>query len=251
MKLAKMKVVEMRKELDARGLDSSGTRPTLMKRLKEALNREEDKKALEQKTEVLSKAEKTRQSERDQTGNKEDDSKTPSPRPSVTTSPKEAEDLPNQEDSSPREAVAAASEEQAPTATQQPAPAQGTDKPATSGAIGHSSEMTLDERMQKRLLRFGAVKDVPDTTKDAIQRRRKRFGIVDKDQEEKPTKRRRPSTEVDEQVLKEHEEAKKRRAIKFGISLNASKEPAASSAVSADETEKRLRRQRRFQQVGY
>lgn len=200
MKIGKLKVGQLRKELQSRGLDTSGTRPALMKRLKEALEAAENapekpaeaaEEVAQQKTEAARTEEETGQAAA------------------------AAEQAAAVDQAVPEETIVEGGASEGVPAEKVEEQEGG--KAIATGSLVRASEESMDERLRKR---------------------RERFGIVERAKTEGKGKTR----ETEEE--RKFEEAKKRRAEKFGTAEEG------EEGISKEERERRLKRQRRFQSIG-
>lgn len=236
MKLGKLKVVQMRKELEARGLDSTGTRPALMKRLREALSRDGNRPPVQpvQEPEVLPThypehprvetppPQLPAEQPADIPQPRQEQAAEPHPKPQPSL---RGESAHGQRHGEVREAEQGTEEGQeggAQDGSVPDLPVEAQQRVAATGSLTRASETSMDERLRKRRERFGAVERVPVGTK-------------------------RSQSEASEEE-KRLEEAKARRAAKFG----PVSEPQTSSPanISQEERERRLKRQRRFSDMG-
>ncbi|PXF48010.1 hypothetical protein BWQ96_02201 [Gracilariopsis chorda] len=336
MKLSKMRVADLRKELKRRGLDDKGTRPSLMKRLRDAM--ENDKKSTEEQAQNASNASikhDAQPTEPNSTREYSDDRKKQRPNRLTDTEDrsnrehtekaqnrtyerkgddrrryrrddehfdddkrvleensrrnashvkrqhreasdeeKEALEAPSSEDQAlpvpetrsnepeAKQNKTTGTENESSTPergvkdlTQNGKPGKASHSPSKVNAtcnIQNTRDTPTDERMRRRLERFGTVEKTETTDSlsedEAIRRRRERFGIVSssKTAEESGANKMDKSakSEADQHEV---EAAKRRRALKFG--LESKKRDFSDAGLSPDEIEKRLKRQRRFQNV--
>lgn len=279
MNLGKLKVVQMRKELEARGLETSGTRPLLMKRLREALARESSGAPVRDLTHTplparAPAAEGAGASPRAASPAREPREPAPEDAPRGTDHAPEppAERAPERERDErerrpdERERVRdegelgqqrareeekdgepgrpprshAADETRVGESADHGEPAPGPDSgkklhseasesAKAEGNVAEASKKSLDERLRKRRERFGTVERPPAVRKRTVDQGTKRP----------------PAGEE----LRHLEEAKRRRLAKFGP-VEGKPSPAVQPDVSAEERERRLKRQRRFQRAG-
>lgn len=265
MKIGKLKVVQIRKELQDRGLNTSGTRPALVKRLREALQHEQQQQGQQQQEQQQHQQQQEQpRKDDDSTGSKPpvpaSDTGTknhPSPAQSSTpgdvtlnaspraTSPPSATRVPAEQESSraknqPREppAPAEANVDCRNDGHQRPDDVDGVRKDSetrvdagaddgrlavANGDLKRLNELALEERMKKRMQRFGAVEKPPPKSNKPLP---------------ESTKTVKPKAPCD--LSKINDELKRRRAIKFGTAFD-------DSRLSKEERERRLKRQRRFQ----
>lgn len=245
MKLARLKVVQMRKELEGRGLDSSGTRPTLMRRLREAMEKEEQEGSV---------------NAGDGATDKNDNASIPSNQNSAVQNERREQRTENgiaQEASVAQQPNDAdqhqPSDPVQPVETTDPSDSVSMAAMKATGSLQDASAVSFDERMKQRRERFGAAKD--ETPEEAAKRRRARFGLAKEETPEEAAKRRRgrfgdvKTAIVDVEKAKEQEILEKR-ASKFGLNASAKQTKRPVEKVSAEEEERRLKRQRRFEKVG-
>lgn len=242
MNLGKMKVVQMRKELEDRGLDKSGTRPVLMKRLREALSRENATPAA-----ALTHLPAKKVREREPVG-----------KPLPTTEREvERQDMapceerpsePRDETPQPREMY----QEADPDVSREMEREQGGE-----GLAGESEARPLRQEEGS-----AAVADVVEMPKgnlavaskanmdERLRKRRERFGAVERAAVGVETGGRTQPAGTDD--VKRLEEIKRRRLAKFGpveVKPGAVGRGAGEN-ISPEERERRLKRQRRFESVG-
>lgn len=237
MKIGKLKVGQIRKELETRGLDSSGTRPALLKRLREALSREGNQPQPPVQPIQEPKELPTHYPEHPRV--ESPPPALPSEQPADIAQPGQEQPAHLQPEPQAEQRTDPAIEQRGEEMREseqtredvQEGGAQGGSAPelavellttAATGSLARASETSMDERLRKRRERFGAVERAPVGTK-------------------------RLQSDVSEEERR-MEEAKARRAAKFG----PASEPLTSSIgdVSQEERERRLKRQRRFASIG-
>lgn len=234
MKLGKLKVVQLRKELDARGLDSSGTRPILMRRLRAAMESEPAP------AQVVSQSHNT-QPEQQQQNARAVSSVAMQTQPETARHPEaRAEHTPSEQPQTSHTAAPGSQPRAAPPPTADHAGAdksqqQNNDDLVEQEAVAHkgavatgsltaATNASFDERMKLRRERFGSVPAQTRKTASA----------------DTPVTTSLTAVEKEREILK-------RRALKFGLTEGRR---TANNNLSADELERRLKRQRRFQNTG-
>lgn len=180
MKIGKFKVGQLRKELEARGLDTSGTRPALMKRLKEALETEDSAPA-----------------------------KAAEPAQSPPSPPEETPALPPREKGEHQPVKAAVQEARAPDAINE-TDERPSEEVAVEAAEGEEISEAVGES-PKVIATGSLVRASKESMDERLRKRRERFGAVEQPQP-KVKKESHDATEDE----RKFEEAKKRRAEKFG-----------------------------------
>lgn len=232
MTIGKLKVGQLRKELEARGLDTKGTRPALMKRLREALDRE---------------------------GERGQQQKQQQKQPAVAPGVPEPNELPTHYPvETPTADNNAAAHREAVPQTQEQDMHQDQ---AGEHLVQHETEKTGNEEHVREQVRetdsgdlredgvedgrgaaaTGSLARASETDMDErLRKRRERFGAV----ERASVGEKRGANDEDSEEQRRFEEAKMKRAAKFGPVSGV------DANVSQEERERRLKRQRRFQSLG-
>lgn len=235
MKLAKLKVVQMRKELTNRGLDATGNRPALMKRLREALEKEQQMKKAEPKpTEQVAQPNPPENQKGQTQKNAQEESKSVSEQNEAKPRANEFNETvqPHPQD-----------DQQQPDLEQpksSPEPVNVRQNRVTELNTAEDKKVVEEQVNVNPSLGSGnlsQLKAIAD--EERMRRRMERFGLPSASAAPEKTSPRKAAGDSKGNTEEIEAERKRRRALRFGT--------GKSDDLDAEERQRRLKRLRRFQ----